>query len=169
MSAAGMTQAMAITTPQASDFQRGDVPMPMELSGRRSRRRMIHKSRPAQANIDASRARLRAMPGCGATKWKRCETAMSENKEMQRPTKVAQWVAAGLRGSAGEAAPAEAALGDGGFMGRWYEAWGGWVPQKHGQKPMIIFSGYVRAKARTLQHGLPPHRASCYGDGLVFV
>ena len=63
MSAAGMTQAAAMTTPQASDFHSGDVPMPMELRGRRSGRRTIQSSRPEQANMAASRARVRAVPG----------------------------------------------------------------------------------------------------------
>jgi hypothetical protein len=32
-----------MTTPQASDFQRGDVPMPIEARGKRSRLRTIQK------------------------------------------------------------------------------------------------------------------------------
>jgi hypothetical protein len=123
-----MTHATAMTTPHASDFQRGDVPMPMEVSGTRSRRRTIQSNRPAQANIAASRARESATPGCGAKKWKRCETAMSENKEMQRPTQVAQLVAAGRPDSARGAALVEAALGGDVLMGSEYEDWGWWVP-----------------------------------------
>jgi len=102
--------------------------MPMEVSGRRSRRRTIHNSRPAQANIAASRARVRATPGCGATKWKSCETAMSENKAMQRPSHVARVVAVGRPDSARSAALVEAALGGDVLMGSEYEARDRWVP-----------------------------------------
>ena len=102
--------------------------MPMEVSGKRSRRRTIHNSSPAQVNIAASRARVRATLGCGAMKWKSCETATSENKETQRPSQVARLDAAASRDSARGAALVEAALGGDVLMGSEYEARGWWVP-----------------------------------------
>ena len=98
--------------------------MPIEASGRRSRRRTIQNKRPAQANMVASRARVRATPGCGARAWKSCETAMSENKEIQRPIQVARLDATGRRGCARGIAFAEVTL----FMESGYECWGTIVP-----------------------------------------
>lgn len=78
-------------------------------------------------------------------KWKSCETAMSENKEMQRPSHVARLDAAGRRDFARDAALfgealGRAALGDDALMGSEYEPWGSWVPQKTGAKAPDHFS-----------------------------
>jgi hypothetical protein len=85
MSSAGIMHATAVTKPQATDFQIGEVPIPIELSGSPSRFRTSHKIAPAQANMQASRTNTNPVPGSVEIARKACRTISIENREKHTP------------------------------------------------------------------------------------